>query len=160
MYLGVCRVYLHVLTYIHILALLSDCSCTVFFFVFLSIFFVFLSISPQRCCHHHWWAQLWPVVSPSWSQLALTQTQVKLLAASHRSHTCSPLLPKPCHTKAVQCVHLGAIFYRFFFPSSLDGLSWSIKNCKRSQVGVIHMQELLTRKSYVFLFFSPGKEKE
>ena len=86
--LGVCRV----------LTPLSGCKCH-YTGVFSSL------ILSQRCYHHHWWAWLWPVLGPSWSQLELA-----LLDVEETSSSClqKPLLqhtPPPeklCHVNPVK----------------------------------------------------------
>lgn len=57
----------------------------------------------QRCCHCSdglslglWWVPL----GPAWH--CICQTQWKFLAASHRSHPCSPPLPKACHADSIR----------------------------------------------------------
>lgn len=56
----------------------------------------------QRCCHCFdglslglWWVPL----GAAWHWIC--QTQWKFLAASHRSHPCSPPLPKACHANPI-----------------------------------------------------------
>ena len=44
-----------------------------------------------------------------WIGNGLHWTWGKLLAASHRSHPCSPQLPKPCHANPIQTGNLGEI---------------------------------------------------
>jgi len=80
----------------HILTLLSGCSCLVFPPLFKHV----ISEAQPPWLISSALASSGSVLESRWHWLC--RTWGKLLAASRRSHPCSPLLPKPCRAKPIQ----------------------------------------------------------